>query len=358
MKIANAVMLTAAAAGIGCWVWGLNTQQGRPTTDTLKTAENQTSAAVGCLGRIEPASRIRHLVQSESLGTVVLSALWVKEGQEVRKGDLLARFGDHARRQATVERMQAEVQLATQHWNQVRTGAKPNEIQAAEARVRREASRLAQAERDVDRFEKLHAAGSITLHELEARQTEKTLAQADLEAARKTAAALAEIRPVDVAVAEAELARARAALRFAEAEAALSELHAPIDGTVLRIHTQPGEAIRPEGVLDLADLSEMDVVVEVYETDAHRIERGQKAVVLLPDGQRLKGEVIEPGYMVRRQNLIDLDPVRDIDTRVVEARVRLNPKEAVQVRHLSHLRVQVLLNPPTDKSAPSTPVGH
>jgi len=77
---------------------------------------------------------------------------------------------------------------------------------------------------------------------------------------------VAEVRQVDVAVADAEAAQAHAAVERARAEVVLVELHAPIDGTVLKIHTWPGEKIDERGVLDLGGLGEMHVVAEVYET--------------------------------------------------------------------------------------------
>jgi len=343
------LVLMAAASAVA-WTHHSRTA----TTATTATANHPLPDAIGCLGRIEPASRIRRLAQPESMGNITVAELHVIEGQLVEAGTLLARFGDHARRAAAVNRARAELGFVQGRLAQVRAGAKPAEIEAAAARVQREESRVASARRELLRRRQLIATGAATAAEADSRETELRIAEAELEVARETAAALAEVRAVDVALAEADVARARASLELAQAEAALAELRAPIASTILRIHTRTGESVGPSGVLELADLSRIDAVAEVYETDAPRVRPGATAEVILPGGRRLPGRVSEVGWSIRKQDLLDVDPVGDIDTRVVEARVRLDPSGAGELTRLSHLRVQVVIHA-ADQPVRSTP---
>jgi HlyD family secretion protein len=141
----------------------------------------------------------------------------------------------------------------------------------------------------------------------------------------------------------------------AASEVELAELRAPLAGTVLRIHTRAGEQVRSQGVLDLADLTHMDAVAEVYETDVPQVHEGAPARVLLPGNLTLHGRVAEIGWSIRKQDLLDVDPVADIDTRVLEVRVRLDAAGAEAVRRRSNQRVQVVIEPPASASGAAAP---
>ena len=332
--------------------WSLHSRSNPPpaVTTTATHAPSNPSQDVGCLGRIEPASRIRRLAQPESMGNITVSELLVSEGQPVAAGTLLARFGDFPRRHATIQQAAAELAYIERRLEQVLAGARPGEIDSALARVQREEARVASAQRELLRFRHLTETGAATRSEIDSRDSDLRVAQADFHAARDAAAAIAEIRQVDVALAQADVARARAALELARSEATLSELRAPIAGTILRIHARTGEIVGNNGVLEMADLTAIDAVAEVYETEAAWVHIGAHAEVILPGGRRLPGVVSELGWSIRKQDLLDADPVGDIDTRVVEARVRLDANAAIELARSSNLRVQVVIrsNPAPD----------
>ncbi len=356
MKLPSHLLLGGVALLLGgaSIAWTLHSRTASTPSNPASTIPSPPSTPpdVGCLGRIEPASRIRRLAQPESMGSIVVAELLVSEGQHVEAGTLLARFGDHARRQAAVDRAAAELGYTERLLEQVQAGAKPAEIESATARVRREEARVAGARREALRFRQLIATGAATASEGDLRESERDVAEADLNAAREAAIAIAEVRNVDVALARADVARAPAGLELARREAALGELRAPIAGTILRIHARPGENVGDSGVLDLADLTQIDAVAEVYETEAASVRIGAPAEVILPGGRRLPGRVRELGWSIRKQDLLDADPVGDIDTRVVEARVGLEGDGARELARLSNLRVQVVIRTGSEPGQP------
>lgn len=299
---------------------------------------------VGCLGRVEPGSRVRRVAApSESRGTAVLAQLTVGEGDRVDRDQILGWFTDRDMRTAELRQAEADLRRAEAHLRQVEAGAKAGEVSAAEARVARQRAAEVNARAELQRVEKLAATKLVAPTDLEARQAAWAVAAAELRAAEQEHASVAEVRRVDVAVADAEVAAARAAAERARAELALSELRAPIAGTVLKIHTWPGEKVDEDGVLDLGDLDEMHVVAEVYETDIARLRPGQRAAVVVPgEPERLPGEIVSLGWQVRKRDVLNTDPVDEIDSRVVEVRVRLDPEGARRVARLSFLRVQVI----------------
>src|SRR6185437_5923655 len=99
-------------------------------------------------------------------------------------------------------------------------------------------------------------------------------ATADLREAEARLASLATPRAEDVAVAVAKVQSAQAASARARADAALSVVSAPISGKILRIYARPGDLVGSDGLLDLADVSRLDVVADVYETDLPRLRVG------------------------------------------------------------------------------------
>jgi HlyD family secretion protein len=310
----------------------------------VATAGSKTGLSIGCLGRIEPASRVRRLVPPTSLTTDRLTALRVSEGERVESDQLLGWFGDRDVRVAAVHQAEAELALAEAKLEQVKAGAKKGDIAAAEAQVTRAQAAELNAQRELDRLEKLAREKVVSPSEIDTRRSSWEMAQAERRAAEHTLTSLAEVRRVDVQVAEAGVTSARAALEYARAELSLSELRAPVAGTVLKIHTWPGERAGTEGVLEIGNLDELHVVAEVYETDVMRVRCGQTARILVTGlANPLHGEVVEVGWEVRRKDVLNTDPVADIDARVVEVRVRVNSEDAPKLARLTNLQVQVVI---------------
>jgi HlyD family secretion protein len=301
-------------------------------------------ASVGCMGRVEPASRVRRLAPPESQGPVTLTGLTVSEGDHVEREQLLGWFSGREVRAAELRQAEAQLGRSEATLAQVEAGAKAGDVSAAEARVARQRAAEANARVELDRVVKLSTEKVAAATELDSRRTTLAVAEAERRAAEQELASVGEVRRVDVTVAQADVVQAHAAVQRAGAELALAELRAPMGGTVLTIYTWPGERIDEHGVLDLADLGEMHVVAEVYETDVPRVRIGQPAAVILPGGdERLHGEVIAMGWQVRKREVINTDPVDEIDSRVVEARIRIDAAGAARLARFSHMRVQVVI---------------
>jgi HlyD family secretion protein len=95
-------------------------------------------------------------------------------------------------------------------------------------------------------------------------------------------------RTEDVAVAEAAVAQAQAAVDATLAALAKSELVAPFDGTVSAVESHPGEVVQPgQEVIVLGDLGQMRVeTTDLRETDVAKVQVGQEVDVTfdaLPD---------------------------------------------------------------------------
>lgn len=232
---------------------------------------------VGALGRIEPGGGIMK-VAGPSRFVVVVRDLLVDRGDFVNAGQLIATLDSIGVEQAEVERLKAQ---------------------------------LEQTELELTRTRSLLEDELVSQSELDRVTAERNIVAATL------------------AGAEAELWR--------------SHVRAPATGRVLEIHTRSGEKVGPSGIVEIADTRDMVVIAEVYETDIRSIEVGQQAVVrspVFPDGV-LAGEVRRVGLKVARRDVLNSDPVADVDTRVIEVEIGL--ESSAEAANLTNLRVKVAI---------------
>ncbi len=303
-------------------------------------------ASAGALGRIEPASRILRLSHGAGPEGARVGRLLVREGEEVRAGQLLAEFHDLPRREAALAQAEAALALAEARLARILAAGRDTEVAAARARLAAAQAAEENAVREARRAEALlrTAAGNQAAWD----RARFAAAQATAERSRAEAEleALLAPRAEDVAVAHAEVAQARSAVAEARAARDLALLVSPIDGTVLKIHAREGERIGNDGVLELADLTAFDVVAEVYETDLPRVRVGASAEVAVPGEPRpFPARVVDLGWRVGRQSVISPDPVAAIDSRVVEVRLRLDSTANEAVRRRTNMQVQVAIRP-------------
>jgi HlyD family secretion protein len=155
---------------------------------------------------------------------------------------------------------------------------------------------------------------------------------------------IAEIRPVDVALARTEVESAIANLKKAETELDLAYIRAPINGQILKIHTKVGEKIGDQGIADFAQTSKMMAVAEVYQTDISKVKLGQKAIITSQGFTgELQGTVQQIGLQVNRQNVFSDQPGENLDSRIIEVKIRLNPEDSKKVSGLTNLQVQTAI---------------
>ena len=117
---------------------------------------------------------------------------------------------------------------------------------------------------------------------------------------------------------------------------------APITGTIVKIFSRPGERIGDNGLLQIADLSQLDVVAEVYESELPQVKLGQPGCITASGFKRsYLAHVRELGFLVRKNDLNDTDPLSDRDNRIIEVRLTLEPEAVADLRHQIFRQVNV-----------------
>lgn len=292
---------------------------------------------VGALGRLEPG---RGVVSVGGMQGERVARLLVVEGQRVAAGDVLAYLESHDLRLAERSAAAAAVAEAGRRL-QAEADFAEARIHEAESSIQLYETEIDQARRDLERISELRTAETVSEQRVEEQRLQTRSVELALERAR------AQRR-----TAEADLARARSAvglealqqeLAAAAARLELTVVRAPIDGRVLEVYTYPGETVGASPILDMGDTDNMYAVAEVYETDVARVKVGDRATIesaALGRGEAgLSGHVEEIGWMIFKNDVLDIDPRADTDTRVVQVRVKLDdPSPAL---HLTHHEVRV-----------------
>jgi HlyD family secretion protein len=165
----------------------------------------------------------------------------------------------------------------------------------------------------------------------------------EIREAEAVLAKIAEIRPVDVQKAEAEVQQAIADLNYAETDLELTVVRSPIDGKVLKIHAYPGENVNSnDGIAELGITDRMMAIAEVYESDINKVRVGQRANIRSEGGafqEILKGEVIQIGQQIGKKDVLNTDPAADVDVRVIEVKILIDPEDSEKVSSLTYAKV-------------------
>ena len=179
-------------------------------------------------------------------------------------------------------------------------------------------------------------------------ETQNTIKR-QIQEAKASLGSIAEVRPLDVQKATAELNKAIADLQQAEQDLELSYVKAPIASQVLRINARSGEIVtQDEGVVELGQTDSMVVIAEIYESDLRLISLGQQAEVISESGvfdDRLRGEVTHIRPQIGKKDVFNTDPTADVDTRVVEVEITLDSASSQKVSQFTNSQVVVKINP-------------
>lgn len=245
------------------------------TTVDAVTVESELSAAIV----LDTSGFVlaENQVQIDPQVPGVLVELPVAEGDRVEKGALLGRIDD-AELMIDVASAEAGVALAAARLAELKAGALPAEIKQAEASLDQARAREALALAELARAEELR--DTISKKEYETTRASSLEAKALVRQNEQRLLMLNEgTRAEAIQAAEAEVQRAEAVLIKAKHWVARTRIHAPLAGVVVELKPRVGETIRPEalagGFCVLADLSKLEIDVEVPERDLQKIQVGQ-----------------------------------------------------------------------------------
>jgi len=288
----------------------------------------QTEFLIAAAGRVEPSSEDIKLA-SQLNGK--LKSILAEEGDKVKAGQLLAEL-ENSDYRAQVESAAAEVQQKEAELRKVINGARAQERREALSTVEEARAVMNNARSEMERRQKLFAAGVISREEADRYAKEYQVAKARYdEMSQHHALVAADAREEDRAMAGANLQLAKARLDEARAVLEKTCIRAPIDGTVLRKHHRAGESVSnsstsPDPIFTMGDKRALRVRVDVDEADVSKLTLGQAAYVTADayGTRRFPGHVVRIGQELGRKNVRTDEPTERVDTKILETLVELD----------------------------------
>jgi len=302
-----ALGVTAVAVIAGAVLSGIQySKRGIVTVQTGRAVRQDLTSLVTASGEIKPRNYIN--IGSNAISPARITDLLVAEGQQVKKGQLLARL----------EAVQPEAEVAAQRAqvsaSEADSSASEASLKAADDNVRTMEAGLARAKAEMEKArinndrtrqlweQKLIAKQDFDQRRLEVeafsagvREAEARITQAKAQRAQLAAALSATQRRITLA---------RANLRRSQDVLQRTFAVSPIEGMVTNLPVRVGETVVPglqnspaSLIMTIADMSLITAEVKVDETDIVNVKLDQEADITIDaiPNKTFKGKVIEIG---------------------------------------------------------------
>jgi HlyD family secretion protein len=230
----------------------------KPTEVYVEKATTKTIIElVSATGKIQPETELK--LSSDVSGEITEMA--VKEGDQVKKGDLLCRIKPDLYVSA-IDRVNANVNTT-----------KAN-LKTAIAQLDQAKANLANSEATFNRNKKLLEQSAISQQEFDGFKAQYESAKANVQALE-----------AGVNAGQYNIQSSEATLKEANTNLEKTYIYAPVDGTVSKLSVEKGERVvgvsgmAGTEILRLANLNEMEVSVEVNENDIIKVHKNDTALI-------------------------------------------------------------------------------
>ncbi len=264
---------------------------------TEKAAYRSIVETVAANGKIQPALEVK--ISPYISGEVV--ELYAREGNFVKKGDLLAKI-DATLYLSAYE--QVEASLNSARANMANT----------KARVAQAEAQFMKATLDKDRNEKLYNQKVISDADWDGIKANYKVNSAEFEAAKETLKAT-----------QFQVQNAEASLKEARENLNRTNIYAPADGTISKLNVEVGERVTGASqfssgteIMRIANLDNMEVKVEVSENDIPRVKLNDTCLVEVDAylNKKFKGFVTEIATSANNVN-VSVDQVTNFEVKVM-----------------------------------------
>ncbi len=251
---------------------GLIGEQQKTKISTEKVVKRSIIESITASGKIQPEKEI--IIAPDASGEI--KGLYIKEGDSVKKGQLLLKINPDIYLSA-LDKVRASL-----------NSSKAN-LANSKARLSQSKSQMIKAKADFNRSKTLHDKAVVSDADFEAAKSQYEVAKAEVEASKE-----------NVEAAKYAVNNAEAALKEANDNLTKTSVFSPIDGTVSRLTKEVGERVSGASqfsqgteVLRIANLNNMEAVVDVSENDIVRVHLNDTALIEVDAylGRKFKGLV-------------------------------------------------------------------
>lgn len=369
------ILLVGVALGGAAGWFGARYLEPAPngTAPNGTTPSDPQFSEVRALGRIVPAGGI---IEIGAIPTELISSISAKVGCPVAQGQELARLASYdvlqrqiaaleAKRTEAVAQAAAEKALLDEQIARAKLAFDEARLSESDIEAQREQIVFLKKkhEQDQKELERLRSAPPtlVSAQDIERQRLLVAKTESDLQAAERAVTKLTAAKELALRSAQAELDVLEASKKRIDAQLSLesfdaeiaslgaqqqrSIVRAPSDGEILEIYAQPGELVGNQPILRMANLGQMNVVAEVYESAKKHIQKGQKVTIDSPAlrGNPLHGVVQRIGSIVATPEMRSLDPFDPADRRVFDVTIELTSESAAHARDLVSAPVDVTI---------------
>ncbi len=297
-----------AVAGAGLWVL--------PSRQTSSAQDGGKPAAPPLIARgYTDAPEGTAVVAGAPTGGSVLVELRVKDGQKVKKGEVLAVLSNYARADVTLRMAEADLVKLKQTHDFVLKGTRVSEIALQEATLK---SSIEQ-----NKLDTLQRARSGKPPDQ--REIETSLAEQGLERQKVRLALLKTTLENDLAQYEIDLANTQARVDSAKRTLEDALVRSPLDGVVVQIFSRQGERVSPGGIVKVVDMNQLRVLADVDELHVSRLKPGGKVdVTFRGNNDVYKGTIERIAPTVKRMQRVEPDGGSSTDARVVQVEIKID----------------------------------
>lgn len=262
-----------------------------------KTGTKNITEVVSSNGKLQPEVEVK--IAPEVSGEII--GLFVKEGDSVKKGQLLVRINP--------DLLESDLARTNANLN----NSKAN-LENAKARLAQLQARLtAELEPAYKRNQKLYADKVISDAEFEIAKSVYQAALKDIDAAKAT-----------VNASRYSVQSAEALLSQSSKNLLRTEIYATMDGIISLLNVKQGERVVGTAtmagteLLRIADLSQMEMQVDVSENDIIRVAIGDTATIEVDayPGEKFKGIVKEVANSATTSGVSSTDQVTNFEVKI------------------------------------------
>jgi HlyD family secretion protein len=281
-------------------------QRGIVDVQTGRVARQDLVASVTASGEIKPKNYIN--LGANTIGPAPITEILVKEGDHVRKGQVVAKMESvQANADVVAQRASIDTSLADSAAAEAGLKSQADGVTTAQATLDKNKAELARTKSNFDRATELYNAKLLAKQDYDQKRAEYDTAVAaigEAEARLSQARAQEAQARQQLTSAQKHTAQQQANLnRFADILEKY-DVTSPIDGIVTNLPVRAGETVVPgvqnsaaSTIMTIADMSVITAEVKVDETDIVNVEVGQRAEVTIDamPNRTFHGHVTEIG---------------------------------------------------------------
>lgn len=319
--IVTGIIILIAVMGFGIF---FRRNENKPEGAAVPNVSSATYVAAE--GKVEVMPGFEIEVGSELDGKI--AEFFVKEGDEVKKGALIARL-ENSDIQAKVKEAAAELSVAKSRFKEVASGAREEEIKKAKAVLEAAIADMEMAQKELERYEQLFKEGLVAKSMMDEKERTLKVAEARVRAAREEKNLLEKgPKQETLKLNEAAVERAGAAVEYHKSLLEKTFITAPISGKIIRKYLHRGELISKEMntyLVAIADIKNIWINAEVDETDIARFTLGDPVKIksdAYPE-RVFDGEIAEIADYIGVRKVKPNNPAKNTDMKVIQVKIKL-----------------------------------